>query len=413
MTTSSKDFIVDLIYNNQAYSDVILEIGANKFYLHLPVIKQHAPALFEEFEKIPNVSLTTSPDAQLDQMLANLTTMLIKPKKTLKITDLTVTKETLDAVLKFMYTSTLEVTTANYMEIYTVSIRFGMKELSEKCTEILRQSLKIDTLLEDSKNAFIMFSPLTKVYLDVLKNNLSVLPKDKLLEFVPILMYETMLEIVSEDSNCTEDLMYDMVDAWYQHNKNLEQAKVLMSKVNLHALSSHFLLTKLKTSPLVDSNMYLSTLEWREYERRQDPHLRTKYVFAIGKIDGTYPGYRLMTHDDVSKSSFQSLFKEHYDKNNGVYCVDGFPADVLCCKDYKLTVKTPNGHWLRISKKNATTYGFVKLNTSCSDITSTQTVINTISVGDKININSIDYDANSTRVDCNAGLFIRATMLLM
>jgi len=412
MTTSSKDFVIDLVYNNQSCSDVILEVGPNKFFLLLPVIKQHAPSLFEEFEKLPNVSLTTLPDAPLDQVLANLTTMLSKPKKTLKITDLAVTKEALDAVLKSMYTSSLEVTSSNHLEIYKISTRFGMKELSEKCIEVLSNSLRVETLLEDYKNAFLVFSPLAQMYFNMLKTHISVLPKDKLLEFVPTLMYETILELITDNGlNCTEDLVYEMVDAWYQYNQNLEQAKLLMSKVNLQTISSHLLLTQLKNSPYFDTNTYVRALEWRESERKQNTQNRTARVFAIGRIDGSYPGFRLMTSADIRKNTFQSLFKEYYDRYDGLYCLDSFPADALCCKDVRLAIETMIGFWLRISEKNTTVGKFVKLRTSRHDTAFTQKMINTITTSNATG--SFDHDSNGNQVVDNAGLFINETTMLV
>jgi hypothetical protein len=409
MTTSSKDFVIDLIYNNQSYSDVILEVGANKFYLHLPVIKQHASALFEEFEKISNASLiSTSQDVQLDQMLINLTTMITKPKKTLKITDLTVTKETLDVVLKSMYTSPPEVTTTNYLEVYKISTRFGMKELSEKCIDLIRKSLKVETLLEDYKNAFLVFSPLTQIYLTMLKSHLSAFSKDKLLEFIPTLMYETILEIVTDNElNCTEDLVYEIVDAWYQHNKNLDEAKILTSKIKLELLSSDILVTKVKENPLIDSEIYLKILESRECRRKMESSERKmKYVFALGKIYGKYQSYRLVVQSDFT-DKFRIQFKEQYDKHSGIYCLDSFSADLVCCLGHRLGTSS---HWLRVDNKIAIKDNFAKFCTSETTTDVTYQSIHQIQVHDKISFGGAT-DARGVAVIDNTGLFVRETTI--
>jgi hypothetical protein len=419
---SPATFVSELVYNHPQHSNVVLEVDVSsnetiKFYLILGVIQKYAPKLHEEFEKIPDVSVQAIPSLDLppEQMLLKLTSMFIKPKKTLKITDLKVSNESLDAVLKSMYVSPVDITPVNCLEVYKISTRFGMETLSTLSLEVFKKTLKTETLLVDYQKIRTDPTspmPIVNMYQEALISNLSFLPKDQVLDFTSKLGFALMLSIIESDAlKCTEDLVYEMVERWTDANQQTDQNNELMSKVKLELLSNELLLSKVKANDLfINPSTYLLTLE----RRLTNPvpaglfRFKTNTIFALGKLDQSYLGYRLTTNTEVAEEKFKKLFKEQYDIHQGVYCLDSFDADVVCCHSYRLTLN--GGNWLRVVSKQAKQHNPVKFRTSGHDEEETQDKIGTIGADGTTFVGSHKVDGKGIPVKDNTGLFVKETM---
>lgn len=429
LMASFATFVSELVYNNSQHSDVILEVEISpepvKYHLILDVIKKYAPKLHEEFEKIPNISLQAIPsDLSPEQLLLKLTSMLHKPKKTLKITDLTVCSESLDVVLKSMYVSPVHVTPTNCLEIYKISTRFGMEMLSKQCLEDFKKTLKTETLLVDYQKIRSDPSPMMLIvdmYQEFLINNLSSISKDQLLDFTSKLGFASMLNIVENETlTCCEDLVYEMVERWSQFNiKQKDQITSLMSNVKLELLSNELLLSKVKANEsFINPSTYLLTLERRLTKPIPANSNRSlvRHIFALGKLDQVYSGYRLITDQEVVKDTFVKLFKEQYNARQGVYCLDSFDADVVCCHKYRLGIKsvdsnTRGNNWLRVSTKKASQWNYARFNTTGHTEVSAQTMIHTITTYHIPLSSSInEKDAYNVTVHDNTGLFVKESV---
>ena len=47
-------------------------------------------------------------------------------------------------------------------------------------------------------------------------------------------------------------------------------------------------------------------------------------IFVIGKFNKSYPGYRLLTNEEIHLDHFKDELAKYYTKNNGIYSLDNF-----------------------------------------------------------------------------------------
>src|SRR5579872_3873486 len=182
--SDSDKFLLETIksfYNDSTHSDVVLDVNGDKYYLLLPLIKKYAPLLHKEIEETPVNPPVTSPE--LSEVLSNITTLFSKlqNKKSVTLPNISVTKEVISVVFETMYGKPLEIST-NLASVYVLSTRFGMDHLTTQCVEKFRKdSVNLDTLLEDYKKVVTSGSPLVKLWAQVLQENLWYFPEDKLM----------------------------------------------------------------------------------------------------------------------------------------------------------------------------------------------------------------------------------------
>lgn len=67
-------------------------------------------------------------------------------------------------------------------------------------------------------------------------------------------------------------------------------------------------------------------------------YIRTYPLFAIGKYDVTYEGYRLVNKSDKDNPNFMKLFMDGYWVNKGLYSLDDSDGDVLSINGYVLGI---------------------------------------------------------------------------
>jgi hypothetical protein len=420
MSTSKQlDFLIETVYNNPLHSDVVLELNDTKYYLILTVIKRAAPLLFEEFETIPNPTLPIPPssDLPIDQLLANLVTSLSKPKKTLKMTVTGVTQGVADMLLKSMYGRYLSIHSSNALEVHQLSTRFGMNDITPECINVVKESIKIPTLLEDYQKALSENSPFKQIYFDAMVDNLGLFPMAKVLEFINKMTFEVITQFVSNPKlNCTEDLVYEMIDSWIHTNgANTEQYQSLVSKIKLELLSFELLTSKVKLSPVIDQAVYVKVLETKIFNHKVLKYLRNGDVeqgFAIGRIDQTYDGYRLLTSQDICTNSFRKLFNDHYISKNGILCLDSFEANNLCIAKRRLTMYSNFNRmnwYVRIDVKDVKKDTYVKFCTGHH--TDQQMILNDLHlITHSDDINRTEKDSHGIPMLDNTGLFATHSM---
>lgn len=349
MSTSDSEFFLDTLksfYNDSALSDVILVLNSSKYYLISALLKRFTPALYKELEDIPNIahpSLFTG--VSMEQITSNLLTLLSRThhKKILTITLQSVSKETIDAVLGSIYGKPLEITTANLAEVYTLSQRFGIEHIISKCQERYRSNITTENLLEIYQLALDTKSSFESIVKSTFTTKINLLPKEKVLEFTSKLSYDAITEMITSPLCCTEDLIYEIADSWSKGENCVrsDQPGILMSKVKLEALSVNLLVTKVKDNTTINAKLYLETLESKLLKYASiDINLSSmrdlSYMFAVGRLKQTYQGYRLITKEEINHIKFQELFTSVYNRFNGIYCLDTFNADIVCCREWSL-----------------------------------------------------------------------------
>jgi hypothetical protein len=425
-------------FNNSSRSDVIVTINGDKFHVSAPLLEVQAPTLFAELTVLTAPTLSSEATVTEQQMATHLSSLITQTmgKRVVTIVDPELKRDVVLALLEYMYDKPVDVTLANASDIYVAATRFGMKEFVQKVKSLLHCSLTMtsahdiyvtatklgmneiaqkaeklikdsvmetptETFLEAYAKAMETKNPLTeKDWKSALVAKLAILPQEEVLKFTSKMSCTDLVELInSPDLKCEEDLIYEIGEKWCRTKEESvgpRTKQCLMSYIKLELLSGTVLVTKAKVNPDVSQEAY--TQAWEKVVMSVTdarPRRRNGLIFALGKITGTYGGYRLVTKDEVKTVNFLNWFAEYYEKYNGIFCLDTFLPNIVCCADHVMCLlRDTKDSWLKTAPVTKDT--FTKLRTDShtpDDI--------------KQKIMSIYVSANTrTGVSDDAGLFV-------
>ena len=373
---------VNTFFNNPKFSDALLVFNNENYYVATDLLKQSAPLLFKEFEMVSDtLNVSQIEGDNHEQIVANLTLLFSKmnKKKTLTMEDLRISKETVTMVLEYVYGKQITITQLNLGEVYALSTKFGMEKLVAECKKVFTSTITVDTLIEDYLKAVSNNSPLVSMCKIVLMKNLGKLPKDKVLKFCSSLSYDFLLEFLEDENlRCTEDLRYEIIEEWTKGENftSSHHLPILMTHINLSYLSIQTLVTKAKFNPFIDHGEYTKIVEQMalkyapnfssiELKNNTSNTDYNGFIFAIGRLHGTYPNYRLLTGSEIEKSTFTQLFAAEYNRLNGIYVLYTHKADIICCEGWSLAIR-PSNLWIRLGNKDCLKGSIVELSASTS-----------------------------------------------
>jgi|SRR5579872_2444624 len=374
-----KDLISESVFNNPKFSDIVLDFNSTQYHLMSVVVQEYAPALYAEFEAIqlPSI-LTPSASATPDEIIASISAVVSKnhQKKTLVISLPKIELQNLENLLRSMYSTPLNIkyifdgftnlTTTNIGDFYTLSKKFGMKEIFDDCTDLIRSKISSETLLKEYQTATNLQLPYVELYQTALKMRLTWLPKDELLEFVTKMSYEDfteLLKVPNLDYNAI--LTYEMVESWSRANtgpEKDERVSNLLSNVKFDRLPSTFLITHVKSNRYVDPDTYLKALECSILSKSS---VSLPFKFALGQFDAKYDGYHLVTVTEIMNDKYKSLFVGEYHQKDGICSfVDVKSRVYVCCNTNILAISENwTNAWIGVCEVDAPKGSMVHFNT--------------------------------------------------
>jgi len=338
-----------IFFNNPVLSDFILTVNGELFYLSSDVVAKST-----DFFKTKVEHQNIRSDKK--------SVVVVVAKNVITIDDPSLKSGCVTAVLKSMYGINLDIDKSNATEIYSVSQKFQMGGLIKKCEDIIIKNLNYGTLLDNYLKAITEKSLLKNIYEKKFKMNLFVYDKDQIFEFILKLSYDDFCSLLQSDAECSETLMYDIVEKYCEQDSVSYGDRIkIMSYINLDKLSGEFLVTKVKNNRYINKSNYYHHLERIVLnDKKYDDH-----VFAFGKPAIKYPGYRIITEKECKLPQMVKLFADEYRKNNGLWSLDEFNADVLCNDKYPLCIE--NQYWIRLNNKNVNKNIFVQFEISNGD----------------------------------------------
>ena len=344
------------LYNNSKHSDIVLNMNGVQYYLLSPLVEKCAPLLAKEFDNASVKSCDLSPELDADQdvdrnakqyvnqyvnqyatqLLSLLSTV---GKKVVTLTEPKVSNEVVSSVLSFIYGKPLEITETNCMEIYILSIRFGMEYLSTQCITAFEKTLDIDTIIDNYIHAIKSDSPFVKILLDRLVKWINFIPENDLIEAMTKVSYECVRDLITHPNlSDNVDLKYKVAERWSEiDDTHRSFASDLLSHIKLELLSTDLLITSVKNNPCVTTEKYLEVLE-HIIQNNSTPRKNKKnsHLFGIGKLNKVYPGYSLVSNTLLVGSDFCDLFRKKYKKTNGIYCLDDLDKGYVCSATHTL-----------------------------------------------------------------------------
>lgn len=205
------------------------------------------------------------------------------------------------------------------------------------------------------------------------------MPRNELFDFIEKQSFDFVNELLSKHGNAiNSDLAYELVDRWGTfENSSLECRTtaicILFAHIKLESLSGEVLVGKVKVNPCISHNDYVRALETK---LRDQPN-NSFPIFAVGKLDKTYPNYRLVTDDEINNKSFVSKFIESYNKNY-LHALDTYKNDdIICAKNYHLKVDHDKRvRYIRLYQENGKTL----IRTIDTDVNTTRFLLPTLSL---------------------------------
>lgn len=352
------------LFNQPACSDIILSFNSVHYYLISNVIKEAAPALLSEIVVPQVLNLATSDDKSIEGLTAMLMQNVLN-KKLININDLAISDSTVKAVLEHLYGKSIEgvMTVDNVHEFFALSQRFG---------GIDSVKVHFDKVVKDFPNdkfASLFLKATSYVHPCVSLNELiRRLPRFTSAElelYIPQLSLEVVIQLLSSDDlECTENMIFQMATLWcHAHNDNLDSCSKIMACIKFEHLELKILTTAVKSCPFVKPECYLETLEKVVMTRVHDvPFTRKSFCwkFAIGKVDGNYIGYRLVTMEDIYNESFRQMFDDSYIRFGGIPSLDTFISDIVCGAGWELRL---NNWYIRTESQYIKKQNIVKFYT--------------------------------------------------
>src|SRR5579872_988194 len=309
--------LIRSIYNNPANSDVILIFNDVKYHLILAFVQQHAPCLYEDFVNQRKSNSDIAPNLTPEQVIDSISSIISRSNKTtVIICNQAIDSDYLESVLKSMYGKTVYTPIKKLGAYYWLSVRFGMNALANRCIDLFKSALNLDTLAEDYLKAIKEKSLAEDLFSIQFIEHLDKIPKEKLLELAPMLKYEVILDLIrknkstnpdvidnmvstwSQDKPTNPDFIYNLIDVWAKNHSNEDQKKTLFSSLRLELLSLNLLLTKVKSNPYITPDKYIKAVEenaliypkinikeWAELNNKKWGSDASAYIGNIGRLD--------------------------------------------------------------------------------------------------------------------------------
>lgn len=370
--------IASVIFNNPTISDIVLTVNGEQFHLFSQILEKHT-----DFFKVPKS------DSQLVSSSGKM--IVLVSKELFNVDDPLLKSEFVNAVLKFVYGFPLEVTADNATDVFHVSSKFKITNLTKKCTDLLSKDIKSETLMDDYLKVINEVSPLKGIYETKFKLTMDEYDKDKVFQFTAKLSFDDFHSLVALDVDCNETLIYGIVENYCSEISDDQLKEKLFSCIKLNKLPGDVLVTKIKNNPHINKEKYYQTLE----NIAKNHYIRSIYgnKFAFGKLRSSYKGYRLVTEEEWKSPTFIKLFGDEYRRNDGLLSLDSFKADIIYNDGY--AIRLDAGH-MRLDNKIVQEKLFYKFNVENSESYLTEKIYELRS-----------HSSKHSYVSCDVGLFVR------
>jgi len=351
--------IATYLFNNENHSDIQVMVNGKKYHLIAKLL-----------EKSPFLSSKIKDDDQniLHQMISSPDSiMCVIKKKIINIDDPELDEKAVFLAMQSLYDIPIEYSNDNINEMIIVYSKFQMIDMVNKCTVFLLKNINTETFLDQCIDILKKKCSVITILDSYLFDNFNRFEKTKLFQFITTLSADKVINILSSSKlRCSEDYVYEIANHYCEYIKSsklhqydiMKQCQKIMSCVRLTLLSHNILVNDAGKNPYINFGYYLDVLKHSLYPSgKLNEELRNDDIFKIGKKDGVYRGFRIITKKDYT-ATFVTSFAESYQKNNGIVSLDSFFGNALCFSDGIVTLQ---GYYLRTlgtNIKKGETIGF-------------------------------------------------------
>lgn len=357
------------LFNNPKYSNIVLIVNDVKYYLMSHLVERHAPLLAAKFaaETIPETvpAASTNSESDPDSMIASLSNLLGKMvnKDTVKITDPTISNQTVTTVLESFYGKPIGEVESGIVEFVTLANLFGMEDLHKLCYSKFKFGITSENFFEKYQTECggpSIASPWKHTFLTFFAEKMTLFPREKMTVFFNNLPYDDLMEILSMDVIwIREELLYELVCNWITHTSCASGLAInIIAKIRLEHMSAEFLINKIKHDNRIDYQRYVTAIETLLQSKECTFHnrkSRTVMNFCLGNRNVKYPDYRLVTAKDLKNQHIIDLLASELKRIGGIISLDNFTGDAIGCEGGTLAIFT--NRWMRFGKNKAVVGG--------------------------------------------------------
>ncbi len=339
--------IFETFYNNPRICDTELIFNGVKYYVISDLFKTIAPKLYAEIKTQTAIvpSKLTLADMTPDEVITQLTFIINETnKKVVTINEPGVSNEVVGSILESFYGNPFVINSDNLRDIHLVATRFGMIDYAQKCVDHFTRIITVENVIQKYQEARDKQRHTLPIMKNMFNRFISYIPMVELYGFTSSFTLEEITELAKcTDLACSEDVVYVIVDRWCKDNVlelTLDQIKTVLSHIKLDALSIQCLVSHVKTNKYIDTSVYVKALETvsQNLHRGNVCLGRKQNVFILGKLRSSYPGYRLVTKEDVT-DKFRELLVQEYERLDGILSLDDITSpEYICCSANNLGI---------------------------------------------------------------------------
>jgi len=286
-------------------SDVEIQLCEKTYHVISFVLKHNSPFFNNILNGIPDMNQSLLVSGQVN------TKMVIIRKKIIILDPFNLDLECVINVLRNMYGEDMQINAENVHHILKIATQFQMESIISSCYKIIESDIPVESLIENYKNALATNHLLVPIYHKKFMASIMSLNKDTVLEFTTEFTPEMIKDLLKTIDQ--EDFKYDIAHNYCRKKYGFHKEEI-MSQVNFLSITKEKLVNELRNHIRFDK--YCCLLECHISPKQMHAELlkMKKYKYAIGKIDGEYDGYRIITDEDVNVDFLQEI-KNKYNKN--------------------------------------------------------------------------------------------------
>lgn len=325
-------FSLQTLFNVPEVSNVVIHLNGKLYYLISHVLKHHSPFFGEILGDTDSSLLQLSCD---DPNIR----MYVTKKKVIQFDLFELDSESVIQLLRYMYGDKLTISTDNAHHFLKIGQKFQMNSIIDACYKCIESNMKTETLIDDYKYVLSTNNTLIPIFHRKFLSSISVLDKQKVLELTAGFTHETIIELLKNVS-CHEDYKFDIALHYCQNNSGCQKEEIMLL-INLPMMTKEKLINEAKDH--VNIEKYCFALECHVDRTKMMAVIKksNKHIFAIGKRDGKYNGYRTVTNQDFNDSFIEKI-KFSHQMCGRFHCLEDMQYF------NKIAICTDNGHAIMI-----------------------------------------------------------------
>lgn len=245
-----------------------------------------------------------------------------------------------------MYGDKLTISPDNAHHFLKISQHLKMDPIIDECYKCIESNIKTETLIDDYKKVLSTNNTFIPIFYRKFLSSITALDKQKVLEFIVGFTSEMIIDLL-KNVKCCENYKFDIALKYVQNNIGCQKEEI-MSLINFPMMTKEKLVNEAKDHVSIEKYCYALECHIDKTKMIAIMMKSGKHLFAIGKKNNEYDGYRMVTNEDFN-DSFTEKIEMYHQICERFFCLEdmqGFEKLAIGTSDGH-AIKT-NGYFIRI-----------------------------------------------------------------